>query len=84
MKTKYYFINRAEKHLNNGFSFDESDFDDIINELEQENEEYEPITWESLRDALIEDGWKYCYWEYSIVTDTYAKELGLIEDEDDE
>ena len=80
MKTKNYFIEIAEKRLDNGFSFYETNFDDIINDLEQKNEEYEDISWEELKDELIEEGWKYCYWEDSIITDEYAKEIGLIDD----
>ena len=84
MKTKYYFINRAEKRLDNGFSFDSVNYDNIIEELELklkwENEQYEYISWEELKDKLIENGWKYCYWEDAVITDEYAKELGLIEE----
>ena len=84
MKNKYYFFNRAEKHLNNGLSFFENDFDCIINELEQDNEEYEPITWEELKELLIEEGYYYCYWEDSINDYEYAKEIGLIDDDEDD
>lgn len=86
MKTKYYFIDRAEKVLNDGFSFSEHNFDSIIEDLEQREEQFEHITWEQLKAELINNGWQYCYWEESIVDDEYAKELGLIDDdeEDDE
>lgn len=83
MKTKNFFINRAEKRLNNGFNFDSVNYDNIINELELENEQYEYISWEELKEELIKNGWKYCDWEDSIVTNKYAKELGLIEDDDE-
>lgn len=83
MKTKYYFMERAENRLNNGFNFDSLNYDNLINELELENEEYEYISWEELKDKLIENGYKYCDFEDSIVTDEYAKELGLIEDDDE-
>lgn len=84
MKTKNFFINRAEKRLNNGFSFDSLNYDNIIEELELENEQYEYISWEELKEELINNGWKYCYWEDSVITDEYAKELGLIEDYEDD
>lgn len=84
MKNKFYFFNRAEKHLDNGLSFYENDFDSIINILEQDNEEYEPITWEELKELLIEEGYYYCYFKDAIVNDEYAKELGLIDYDDDE
>lgn len=77
-----YFIKIAEKHLDNGFNFDEHTFNSIINELEQENEEYAPITWEELKDMLIYFEWNYCECEDSIVTDEYAKKIGLINEDD--
>lgn len=83
MKTKYYFIERAEKRLNNGFNFDSLNYDNLINELELENEPYEYISWEELKDNLISNGWKYCDWEDAVITDEYAKELGLIEEQED-
>ena len=83
MKNIYYFINRAENRLNNGFNFDETDFDGIINELERENEVYVPINWRELVDQLISNGWYYDDNEDAIYCDEYVKELGLIDDEDE-
>ena len=82
MKTFKYFIEIAENHFNNGLCFSETDFDIIINRLERENEEYEPITWEYLKDMLIYFEWNYCECEDSIVTDEYAKKIGLINEHD--
>lgn len=79
-----YFIERAEKRLNNGFNFSVDNFNSIINELELENEEYEPITWEEVKDELISNGWYYYDYEDSIVTKDYTKDIGLIEYADDE
>lgn len=82
-ETENYFFNRVQKHLDNGFNFDEHTFDSIINELERYNEEYAPITWEELKDMLIYFEWNYCECEDSIVTDEYAKKIGLIDEDDD-
>lgn len=83
MKRMYYFIERAENYFNNGLIFFEHHFNSIINELEQENEEYAPITWEELKDALIGEGHYYCYWQDAVVKDREeAKELGWIDEDD--
>ena len=82
MKTINYFIERAENDLNNGFNFDEDNFDCIINELEGKNEEYEDISWIELVDQLISNGWYYDDNEDAIYCDEYVKELGLMDDED--
>lgn len=77
-----YFIDLAEKRLNNGFNFDETDFDGIINKLERENEEYEEICWRELVDQLISNGWYYDDEEEAIYCDEYVKELGLMDEDD--
>ena len=83
MKRMYYFIERAENHFNNGLCFSEHNFKSIINELEQENEEYAPITWEELKDGLIREGHYYCYLQDTVVRDREeAKELGWIDEDD--
>ena len=81
-ETKNYFFNRVVKHLDNGFNFNEHNFNDIINELEQENIDYYPITWEELKDVFIYFEWNYYELEDSIVTDAYAKKIGLIDYDD--
>ena len=83
MKTFKYFIERAENDFNNGLCFSEHHFNSMINELERENEEYEPITWEELKDELIGEGHYYCYWQDTFVRDREeAKELGWIDEDD--
>ena len=83
MKNINYFIERAEKDLENGFGFSVDSFNSIINQLERENEEYEPITWEELKDELIDKGHYYCYWQETFVRDREeAKELGWIDEDD--
>lgn len=83
MKNINYFIERAEKDLNNGFGFSVDRFNSIINELEQKNEPYEPITWEDFKDILIDKGHYYCFWQDTVVSDREeAKELGWIDEDD--
>lgn len=83
MKKLNYFIDIAEKHFNNGLSFYKDHFNSIINQLEQENEEYEPITWEEMMDELIDKGHYYCYWQETFVIDREeAKEIGWIDVDD--
>ena len=78
-----YLIKRAEKDLNNGFGFSVDDFNSIINQLKRENEEYEPITWEEMKDELLDKGHYYCYWQDTFVNDREeAKELGWIDEDD--
>ena len=80
MKNIYYFINRAENRLNNGFNFYETDFYGIISELERDNEVYVPINWRELVDLLISNGWYYDDNKDPICCDEYVKELGLMDD----
>lgn len=83
MKTINDFIKIAEKHFNDGLSFSEHHFKSIINRLEREKEEYEPITWEELKDILIGEGHYYCYWQDTVVSDIEeAKELGWVDVDD--
>lgn len=83
MKNINYFIERAEKNLNNGFGFSKDYFNSIINQLERENEQYELITWEELKDILISNGHYECYWQETVVKDREeAKELGWIDEDD--
>lgn len=77
-----YFIKIAEKHLENGFNFDETDFDSIINKLERENEEYEEICWRELVDQLISNGWYYDDEEEAIYCDEYVESLELMDEDD--
>lgn len=80
IKTKFYFINKAENILYEDFKFGSLDLDFIKITLNLFNEPYEDISWEELKEELINYGWKYCYWNDKIVTDEYAKEIGLIYD----
>lgn len=83
MKNINYFIEIAEKHFNDGFPFSKNDFERIINKLELENEQYEPITWEELKDVLIGNGHYECYWQELVVSDREeAKALGWIDEDD--
>ena len=83
MKNINYFIKIAEKHFENGLNFSLNNFNSIINQLEQENEEYEPITWEEMIDILIDKGHYYCYLQDAVVIDREeAKELGWIDEDD--
>lgn len=79
-----YFIERAENDLNNEFNFDEDNFDCIIYELKGKNEEYEPITWEELKDELISNGWYYDDNEDAFYCDEYVEALKSLESIDDE
>ena len=79
-----FFVKEAENRLNNGLRYCREHFDGVIEDfimyLNVHIYDIE-ITWDDVKDELIRKGWKYCSWEDSIVTDEYAKKIGLIDDD---
>ena len=79
-----FFIKNAENRLNNGLRYCRGHFDWVIEDfiMHLNVNIYDiNITWDDVKDELIRKGWKYCSWEDSIITDEYAKEIGLIDDD---
>lgn len=80
MKKLDYFIKIAENRLSEFGVFSMSSFDSEFYYLINTNEEIDDnVTWDALKDALIQDG--YCYYDESIVTPQVASEMGLDDDE---
>ena len=81
-----FFVEKAENRLNNGLRFCEQHFEGIIEDLMMYRNVHIydiDITWDDVKDELIRKGWKYYCCDDCIVTDEYAKEIGLIDDEDE-
>lgn len=80
MKSLNYFIKIAENRLSEFGEFSMSSFDSEFGYLIDANEEIDDnVTWDALKDALIQDG--YCYFDESIVTPQVASEMGLDDEE---
>lgn len=80
-----FFVKKAENRLNNGLRYCRQHFDGIIEDFIMYSNVHIYdiyITWDDVKDELIRKGWKYCCWDDCIVTDEYAKEIGLIDDDD--
>lgn len=78
MKKLDYFIQIAENRLSefgeySMVSFD-SDYDYLVNTCEEVDDN---VTWDVLKDALIQDGYYYDYMDESIVTPQVATDMGL-------
>lgn len=79
-----FFIKKAENRLNNGLCYCREHFDGSIEDLIMYRNVHLydiEITWDDVKDELIRKGWQYCCWDDSLITDEYAKKLGLIDDE---
>lgn len=81
-----FYIKNAENRLNNGLRYCEEHFEGVIEDFMMYDNVHIydiDITWDDVKDELIRKGWKYCCWDDCIVTDEYAKEIGLLDDDDD-
>ena len=78
MKNLDYFIQIAENRLSNFGEYSCASFDSELNYLVDTNEEIDDnVTWDTLKDALIQDGYYYNYQDESIVTPQVATDMGL-------
>lgn len=77
-----FYIKNAENRLNNGLHYCRQHFDEVIEDFMMYSNVHIydiDITWDDVKDELIRKGWKYCSWDDCIVTDEYAKKIGLID-----
>lgn len=80
IKRKDFFIEQAEKHIANGFTFSYVEFEQIKRRLVLEGEDFAVYAFEEIKDALVEKGYYYCHWEDAVGDKEYAKEMDLIEE----
>ena len=78
MKNLDYFITIAENRLSEFGEFSMGDFDSEFSYIVNTDEEIDNnVTWDALKDALIQDGYYYNDIDESIVTPQVASDMGL-------